>query len=191
MRFKKCPDCGDKYQPTRQMQPCCDSDECKAAFAIRHIEATRKRRRMEERKIRVAERKETNEERDSQKNIRQHANDTQRYVNAYIRARDKGKPCISCGRPLKPGFHAGHYKPVGNGLNWSIRYHHDNIHGQCVHCNLYKGGNQSLAREGVLDRIGSERLAFLDGPQPDAKFTVEQLKKIAADHRKLLKETLD
>jgi len=57
-----------------------------------------------------------------------------------------------------------------------------------VQCNTYKGGNQAAMRDGMLVRIGAERLAFIEGPQPDAKFTVEQLKQIAADHRKLLKE---
>lgn len=188
MRPKKCPECGEKYQPTRQLQPCCEKIECKSSYAIRHIEATRKRRRMQEMNVQKADRKAIREKKDKAKTITQHAEDTQKPVNAFIRWRDKDKGCISCGKPLRGTFHAGHYKPVGRGLNWAIRYHHDNIFGQCVECNHFKSGNQAAMRDGVLERIGAERLAFIEGPHPDAKFTVEELKQMAADHRHLLKQ---
>ena len=175
-----CRVCKNQFQPSRPLQTCC-SPEC----ALIQAKATRAKA---DRIAGIADRKVIREKKDKAKTITQHAEDTQKPVNAFIRWRDKDKGCISCGKPLRGIFHAGHYKPVGRGLNWSIRYHHDNIFGQCVECNHFKSGNQAAMRDGVLSRIGAERLAFIEGPQPDANFTIEKLKQIAADHIKTLKE---
>jgi len=68
-------------------------------------------------------------------------NDFQKIFNTYIRVRDFGKPCISCDRPLKDKFDAGHYFSVGAYPN--IRFNNDNVHGQCVYCNQHLHGNIS------------------------------------------------
>ncbi len=179
-KLKTCKWCKQKFEPSRPTKICCSPD-CEYDYGLKHASRAEHIRG-------IADRKVIREKKDKAKTITQHADDTQKPVNAVIRYRDKDKGCISCGKPLRGIFHAGHYKPVGRGLNWSIRYHHDNIFGQCVECNHFKSGNQAAMRDGVLERIGAERLAFIEGPQPDANFTIEKLKQIAADHRKTLKE---
>lgn len=81
------------------------------------------------------------------------------YFNPWIRRRDMGKNCISCRRPLKDKFDAGHYYPTPH---TSIRFDEANVHGQCVHCNQYKHGNDKAYRPELLKRIGPDELARLD-----------------------------
>ena len=55
-------------------------------------------------------------------------------VNKYIRLRDVGKECISCGTPLVAeqlggGFDVGHYRSRGAAPH--LRFYTLNIHGQC------------------------------------------------------------
>ena len=184
---RKCRVCRESFQPKRCLQQAC-SYECEVKLAELAAAKSKAKREKDCRVAEMASRKIFRMAKDKHKTITEHAADTQKPVNAYIRYRDKDKGCISCGKPLRGTFHAGHYKPVGKGLNWFIRFHHDNIFGQCIQCNNYKSGNQAEMRKGVLARIGQERLDWIEGPHPDAKFTVEQLKQIASEHKQLLKE---
>ena len=97
-------------------------------------------------------------------------------VNAYVRARDEGMPCISCGemRPLQ----AGHYWSVG--ARPELRFNEANIHGQCSRCNVDLAGNREAFRAGIVDRLGSELADCLDTPAPAQKFTLDDLKAIRA-----------
>ena len=72
----------------------------------------------------------------------------------YIRERDKNKPCICCGEPLGDNFHAGHWLESGN--NPQIRYDENNIHGQRIYCNTYKGGDSGNYKERLIEKIGLE-----------------------------------
>lgn len=78
--------------------------------------------------------------------------------NKYIRVRDEGKPCISCGADKFD--HAGHYY-AGN-VAPSIRLDEDNVHGQCAGCNLFKHGNLIGYRKGLVDRYGEDFVRVLD-----------------------------
>jgi hypothetical protein len=60
---------------------------------------------------------------------------TQTAVNAMIRERDAGQPCISCGKPRK--LEAGHFRNSNQG---TTRFHPWNLNGQCATCNRYSGG---------------------------------------------------
>lgn len=79
--------------------------------------------------------------------------------HAFIRARDMALPCICCGRPLGAKFDAGHFLESGN--NSFLRYHEDNIHGQSVYCNQYKGGNSDDYEGRLRIKIGDERVDYL------------------------------
>jgi len=81
-------------------------------------------------------------------------------VNAYIRERDKGKPCISCGSEWKPDNQAGHFYSAAKFPR--LRFDEENIVGQCCGCNLMKEGNYEMYRMGYESRFGSEKLAEID-----------------------------
>lgn len=92
--------------------------------------------------------------------------DAQRLVNAYIRNRDAINDrgdfiCISC-QKLKPKnqCNAGHYFSRGN--YQSVRFDLDNIHSQCIKCNLHLHGNLIPYRENLIRKIGLKRFEQLE-----------------------------
>ena len=108
-------------------------------------------------------------------------------VNAYVRARDEGMPCISCGE-MKP-LQAGHYWSVG--ARPEMRFNEANIHGQCSRCNVDLAGNRDAFRAGIVDRLGSEFADDLDTPTPAQKWTLDDLKAIRASAEAKRAEILD
>jgi hypothetical protein len=74
----------------------------------------------------------------------------------YIRARDNGKGCICCGKPLGNNYHAGHWLESGN--NPQVRYNEDNIHGQRLDCNFFRGGDSGDYKENLIAKIGLDKV---------------------------------
>jgi hypothetical protein len=110
----------------------------------------------------------------------------QQVFNKYIRLRDKDKGCISCGKPLVGKFDAGHFYNANN--HWYIRFHPDNVHGQCVLCNQHKHGNLLEYRQGLINRIGYEQLESLGRyAVVTRKFTIEELKEIIETYKQKMK----
>lgn len=106
---------------------------------------------------------------------------TQNAVNAYVRARDENKECISCGTPLVGkrhggGFDAGHYRSVGSAPH--LRFYTLNIHGQCRRCNLWESGNHDQYRIGLIERLGNEKVEAIEADQRERHYTDEQLKRL-------------
>jgi hypothetical protein len=83
---------------------------------------------------------------------------TQKVFNAYIRNRDQGQSCISCGS--NQANQAGHYFPV-KGFS-VLRFNEYNVNLQCAACNMYKHGNQAMYRIGLVQRIGEEQVVNLE-----------------------------
>ncbi len=109
----------------------------------------------------------------------------------YIRLRDKGKPCISCGTPWHDEFEAGHYYKAE--LFSTLKYNEDNIHGQCIRCNRPLEGNLSEYSVGLITRIGSERMKVLNElssqeKKKNHKWEREELKKIREYYKLKIKE---
>lgn len=112
-------------------------------------------------------------------------------VHSMIRLRDKGKPCISCGCQWSDEFEAGHC--YASGKFFSIRYHFDNIHGQCFTCNNSKRGNESKYHLRLPDRIGVEsyeRLKELaaEDQRTEKHWTKDELKAIRKEAAAISKE---
>ena len=78
--------------------------------------------------------------------------------NKWTRERDEDDPCISC-RQVKDTYHAGHFIAQGN--SGFLRYHEDNVHKQCVGCNVFKRGNLLEYRENLIKKIGQEKVDYL------------------------------
>jgi hypothetical protein len=110
----------------------------------------------------------------------------QKEVNAYVRNRDRDLPCISCGKSEGP-WQAGHY--IAQGSSGALRFDLDNIHKQCVTCNLYKHGNLLEYRLGLAklwnDTDKYLKIEWLEAHRHDSKkWTREELEEI----RNLLKQ---
>jgi hypothetical protein len=115
----------------------------------------------------------------------------QKEVNTYVRLRDAGKPCISCGKPWQPDFQAGHYRSRGAAGHLALDPR--NIHGQCIQCNLHKHSNAVEYRIRLVERCGLAVVEQLESDNLPVKLdrdTLRQLKVIfRAKARQLKKES--
>ena len=113
---------------------------------------------------------------------------TKTLVHAYIRKRDEGKSCISCGCQWNDKFQAGHYYPGGSFE--TLKFNLDNINGQCEQCNLFKSGNFENYTLNLPKRIGIDsfdnlvKLAEID-KQFSKVWDLEKLKEIRDKIKKL------
>jgi len=107
--------------------------------------------------------------------------------HAYIRERDKADNCICCGEPLKPGYQAGHYIPSGQ--NPKVRYDPDNIHGQNLNCNYFRGGDSGQYRENLIKKIGLKRVLRIESLKggTDTR-TPQQFKRLETYFKRKIKE---
>lgn len=106
--------------------------------------------------------------------------------NAWVRARDDGQPCISCGRFHQGQNHAGHYRPAGS--NPELRFEPDNCHLQCAPCNSHLSGNLSKYRPALIAKIGLDRVEWLEGPHEQKRYRKEDYQAIEAEYKAKLKE---
>lgn len=81
-----------------------------------------------------------------------------RIFNSWVRNRDKGLGCISCGSLNQ--IQAGHFYSAGK--HDSMRFEEDNVNSQCKHCNYFMSGNLLNYRKNLIKKIGSERVERLD-----------------------------
>jgi len=79
---------------------------------------------------------------------------TKTQVHAYIRERDKGKNCISCGVEWNNTFQAGHF--YKSETFETLKYNLHNINGQCFRCNNFLDGNFDNYSLNLANRIGQE-----------------------------------
>lgn len=125
--------------------------------------------------------RDSREVRESLKTASDYVREAQAAFNGYIRARDKNKPCISCGHAngdtVRGGsFDAGHYRSRGSAGH--LRFNALNCWGQCKKCNRYLSGNVVEFRKGLVDRIGQDRVEALEHDNGARRFTIEYLKRI-------------
>jgi hypothetical protein len=177
-RAKKCKACGISYITTRPLQKAC-SLPCALILGKQKTEQDKKK---QERIGRAADKKKL----ESLKPKIYWEKLAERYVNHLVIVRDRYKPCISCGRFHQGDNHAGHFLSVGS--HPEIRYDLRNIHKQCKPCNVDKHGNYHEYRKALPARVGQDVLDWLDGPHEIPHRTIDDLKKIAADARKMTKE---
>jgi len=73
--------------------------------------------------------------------------------NEFIRLRDKGKPCISCGQP-KGYLQAGHFYSVR--MYDGLRFNENNCHGECAGCNAFDDMHLLSYAANLIDRINED-----------------------------------
>lgn len=87
----------------------------------------------------------------------------QSVFNHYIRLRDSEDgygTCISCRKAVQvKGSNAGHYFTRGG--HPAVRYDEDNVHLQCIYCNLRAGGNIAEYSIYLEIKLGEERFEAL------------------------------
>ncbi len=157
---KKCKECGTRFNPQSTLQIVCGI-ACSLAHAARKRENKHRQDKIAfNRTSRIWWIKKT-----------------QAAVNKYIRERDAGLPCISCGCPEGRGKrNAGHYRPAG--VNSALRFDPRCIHGQCERCNTYLSGNLTAYRVGLIAKIGEQAVQELDDNHEIKSWSIPELEAI-------------
>ncbi|MFK3558316.1 recombination protein NinG [Pasteurella multocida] len=182
----KCKVCGNYFVKSKSTQKVCSVD---CAIKLSKEDARKKRE-----KIQKAERVETAKRmrarKEALKSRRDWLKDLQTVFNRFIRLRDKNQSCISCGRFHTGKYDAGHYKTVGG--NPELRFNEDNCHAQCVPCNQHLHGNIVNYRVGLIERIGIERVEFLERKDHSPlKLTEDEIKAKITLYKNKIKELED
>lgn len=176
MKPKACAHCKREFLPARPLQSVC-SPLC----ASRKVRADK-----------VRERETVKARKKALETARELMPKAQAEFNKWVRTRDAGQPCISCGAPPPDmsGFHAGrdagHYRSVGAAKH--LRFHEDNCHAQCVKCNQWDAGKAVDYRIGLVQRIGVARVEALEADNRPRKWSKEELREVIATYRQKRKE---
>lgn len=177
-RQKNCRHCAAEFSATRPMQHACGVD-CAIAIAKAKREKAEASQAKQER---TAKRAEKAAARAKLKTRGDYLKECQQAFNAWIRERDHGEPCISCGTTKPVQYCAGHYQTVG--AHPELRFEPDNVHKQCnKNCNLEKSGNVIAYRKGLIAKIGTSRVEWLEGPHDPVKYSIDDIKRVTAHYK--------
>jgi hypothetical protein len=179
-KARTCEMCPKQFIQRSSLHTCC-SQRC----------AMRKVKRDNEAKA-ARERQQITERRQALETIPELIRAAQREFNAYIRARDEGKPCICCGRYQEVktlssrggDWDCGHYRSTGSASH--LRFDERNAHRQLKVCNRYGAGRAVDYRIGLIARIGMEAVEDLEADNEPRKWTREELREIRDTYRRKL-----
>lgn len=159
----------------------CVQEECVITYANQERD---KRLKKEAAKIAKADREDTKIRREKLKSRSDWLRECQVEFNKGIRLRDQlaGHWCISCdtsNRNVK--MNAGHFLSVG--AHPELRFEPLNVHLQCEKCNTHLSGNISAYRPRLIERIGIDKVDWLEGRHDPKKYTIDDLKQMKKDFR--------
>lgn len=185
-RRKTCPHCRSKLEAGQRIHPQCIDGYAEAEAA--------KAKRKTEKQARMAakvERATTRARKEALKRIPDLIKEAQVAFNAYIRERDKAKPCICCGQPLGAGevggaYDCGHYRSTGSAPQ--LRFDERNAHAQRKVCNRWGAGRAVDYRIGLVARLGAATVEALESENYVRKWTREELIAIKTKYVQKLKE---
>jgi hypothetical protein len=181
MKAKKCRNCLEKFEPKNSLQVVCGI-KCSIEY-----NKTKKEKQ-------AVKFKEYEQEHKEEKSLKASLINTKMQVHEYVRLRDKGKPCISCGVAWTSTFQCGHH--YKSETFTTLRFNLDNLHGQCQRCNLFLEGafeNYALNlpfRIGIKKYNDLQSLASID-KQFKKVWNLENLKEIREKVKKLRKDLRD
>lgn len=151
--MKRCKVCRTPFEPRLPMAQVCSID-CARSLAVSV-------RGKAEKQAAIKQRKADRERKEKLKSLSQLANEAQREVNRYVRARDFKEGCISCDKPAtwQGQWHASHFRSIGAASQ--LRFNLWNIHKACSVCNNHLSGNIRNYDPRLKTKIGDEKHAFL------------------------------
>jgi hypothetical protein len=176
---KKCRICKSPFTPRGPMQRVC-SWPCALEWNRRE-DAKRKQAVLRELRVEKREWKEKNRTRS------EWIKKVQVAFNRFIRLRDAGLPCISCGNLPTQKFggtmDCGHYRSTGSAPH--LRFVEDNAAAQCVECNRHLAGRAVDFRVGLIARIGIARVEAVEADQSPRKYTIADLKEFECYYKQM------
>jgi len=173
MATRICRLCKLSYKPRNR-----DQSICSVICAMRYVK--KKNKEAFDKHTRALKHKYYNTDR---KHLTQKA---QKAFNHYIRMRDKGDVCISCGSPGNCQWHAGHYRASAS--TPALRFEPLNCHMQCAQCNRHKSGNLTNYRIALIKKIGLDKVEWIEGTHPAYPLSIDDLKQIYKKYNKLIAE---
>lgn len=148
---------------------------CMTAYAIN--KSNRERLKATADKVRRAE---TRKAKEKLKTRSDWLKEAQIAFNRYVRLRDKGKECISCGGRSEQRYggtmEAGHYRSVGSSPE--NRFNLWSVHLQCVKCNRYLSGNAIEYRIRLIQRIGLDKVEAIEANNTPRHYSIEYLQRV-------------
>ena len=190
MKQKICKICKQEFTPVKPLQSICMDNNFKCARD--HAQNQRDKKIVKEKTNAARELKHAKE---AIKTRSEWLREVQIVFNKFIRTRDADKPCISSGvgnisyvsgRPKQTSWDAGHYRTVGSCPE--LRFNEFNVHKQSVHDNQHLHGNIIQYRIGLIQRIGLEKIEWLEGKHEPKKYNIEELKRLKEEYKKKLKD---
>ena len=174
MKQKTCKVCKIKFIPTQFAQVACNY-KC----AIIHAKDLKKEKSVS------AWKKEKSALKESLLTKKDYLNILQKVFNTYIRQRDKGRPCISCGT-LTGQMHAGHYRSVGSAPH--LRFNENNVHVQCATCNNFLHGNLINYRRNLVQKIGIGKTEYIENYNETVKYSIDEVKDLIKLYKQKIKD---
>lgn len=189
IKRKRCKECQTPFTPFNSMAVVC-STKCAIEYARKDaVKAQRKIDRINAKAEKERKAKERKEKRDfDNKDMKKLPKKAEHYCNKYIRLRDAGKGCISCGTH-NPNivYAAGHFIPVGRCI--PLRYDERNIHLQCnEHCNRRLSGNLIAYEAALRVKLGDEVVEWLKGPHEPVRYRAEDYLRIIEHYKAKIKQ---
>lgn len=177
MAYRKCKECGKKSTVEAGLIAglyffCCNEHRVKWGLENAKYLASKAKETREKTK-----RKEIKEAKEKLKTAGDYIKEAQVAFNKFVRVRDQGKPCISCGTIPQQKFggniDAGHYRSRGAASH--LRFNLYNCHAQCVKCNRNLSGNVVEYRIRLIQKIGLERVEQLEQDNRPKRFSIDYL----------------
>ena len=177
IKDKDCRVCGSTFKPWKSTQVVC-SPTCAIEYA---------KQKELEKQLKQAER-DRREWYEKNATVQDLMNKLQPIFNKFIRLRDKGQPCISCGRSNpETKINAGHF--IASGRSKLLTFNEDNVHLQCEYCNQFLRGNYGEYREGLIKKIGEDKVKELEANRhKEYKYTREELKLLIDKYKLKVKQ---
>lgn len=171
---KKCrvATCRASFVPQRLGQAVCSP---KCALAIVEVQKAK-----EKKSLAQAGRRDIKVRKEALKSRADHAKEAQTVINRYVRLRDAHLGCISCNKPASWGgqWHCSHFRSVGAAPH--IRYNLWNMNRACSVCNNHLSGNIAGYRPKLIEKIGQNKVDWLESNHSVARHDIPYLKRIKA-----------
>ena len=164
--------CSIKFIPQRLGQAVC-SPACALATKDVNLQKARK-------SLAQVERREIKVRKEKLKSRADHAREAQAVLNRYVRLRDAHLGCISCDKPANWGgqWHCSHFRSVGAAAH--LRFNLWNMNKSCSQCNTHLSGNIMVYRPRLVEKIGAEKVEWLECNQDLVRHEIPYLKRLKA-----------
>jgi hypothetical protein len=172
--MKTCKICLNEFEPSKPLQVTC-SYSCALDYARG--------------KMAKKVKKENKDIKERIKTKSQHLKELQTIFNKYIRLRDIGLPCVSCGDRINGTPHASHFLSVGS--HPALRFNEFNVNSSCSQCNLHLHGNLVEYSLRLPDRIGQFNYDKLIASRGDRlQISIPEIEDLKLYYKNKIKELL-